>query len=305
MAWWQRRAAGAREVVAAAYQNNMGRVAETRLAAALQHVLAQPGSLVRAVAAYLLGVELGMAEELASGLACGIEYLHTASLIFDDLPAMDNARLRRGVACVHVMFGEGVATLAALALINRGYALLWRAMQHAPLARRSAAAASVDELLGCDGLIGGQAYDLAGWHGQQDPGEVAAVAARKTGALLRLTLVVPALCGRATSREVHLLDRLALLRGMAYQASDDLKDVLGDESTSGKSAGRDSALGRPNMVAAEGVAAALARFNRLQQIGDRVEAALPGGPDRWGMLRLLRVAAPQAGSELSLVSAAI
>jgi geranylgeranyl pyrophosphate synthase len=272
------------------------------LAAAVGDLLARPGSLVRAVVAYLVGIEMGMLEESARALACGIEYLHTASLVFDDLPAMDDARTRRGAPCIHVVHGEAMALLAGLALINRGYALLWQGMRDATPARREEAGELVDECLGIHGLTGGQAYDLAGWRGEQDPAEVAEVAAKKTGALLRLTVGLPALCGRASRRELQLLDRLALLRGLAYQAADDLKDVLGNEADTGKSAGRDEELGRPNLVAAEGVDAAFRHFLRLQEAADRVEAALPGPAERWGMLRLLRVGPPGIPS---LASAAV
>lgn len=303
--WWQRRAGCAREMLAASFRQGMGPIGEPRLAAALGDLFARPGSLVRAVVAYLLGIEMGLAEESARALGCGLEYLHSASLIFDDLPAMDDARIRRGAPCLHVVHGEAMAMLAALALVNRGYFLLWQGMRGGSLARRDEAGELVDECLGINGLTGGQAYDLAGWRGRQDAAEVAAVAARKTGALLRLTVGLPALCGRASHREIQLLDRLALLRGLAYQAADDLKDVLGNENDTGKSAGRDDELGRPNLVAAEGFDAAFKRFARLQETGDRVEGALPGPPERWGMLRLLRVEAPAAGHELSLASAAV
>ncbi|QJE94337.1 polyprenyl synthetase family protein [Luteolibacter luteus] len=265
---------------------------EPRLAAAIGDLLARPGSLVRAVAAYLVGIEMGLVEESARAIACGLEYLHTASLVFDDLPSMDDARLRRGAACLHVTHGEGIAVLAALALVNRGYGLLWQGMQGSSAVRRARAGSLIDQCLGPDGLTGGQAYDLAGWRQEQSPAEVAEVAARKTGALLRLTLVLPALCGRASEREIRLLDRLALLRGLAYQAADDLKDVTATAEETGKSAGRDELLGRPNLVAAEGLDAALARFSRLVEVGDRVQGALPGDATRWGMLDALRVTAP-------------
>lgn len=303
--WWQRRAGCAREMLTAGFGQGMGPIGEPRLAAALGDLLARPGSLVRAVVAYLLGIEMGLAEESARALGCGLEYLHTASLVFDDLPAMDDARTRRGAPCLHIVHGEAMAMLAALSLVNRGYFLLWQGMRGANLARRDEAGELVDECLGINGLTGGQAYDLAGWRGQQDAADVAAVAARKTGALLRLTVGLPALCGRATHREIQLLDRLALLRGLAYQATDDLKDVLGNENDTGKSAGRDGELGRPNLVAAEGFDAAFKRLTRLQETGDRVEAALPGPAERWGMLRLLRIESPAAGRELSLASAAV
>ncbi len=303
--WWRRRAGCAREVLAAGFRQGIGTHGEARLAATLGDLLARPGSLVRAVVAYLVGIEMGMLEESARALACGVESLHTASLVFDDLPAMDDARTRRGVPCAHVVHGEAMAMLAGLALVNRGYALLWQGMRGAPLARREEAGQLVDECLGMNGVIGGQAYDLAGWRGPQDPAEVAAVAAKKTGALLRLTVGLPALCGRGSRREIQLLDRLALLRGLAYQAADDLKDVLGNEDATGKSGGRDEELGRPNLVAAEGFDAAFRRFTRLQETGDRVEAALPGPPERWGMLRLMRVPAPSVREGLSTGSAAV
>lgn len=304
-AWWKRRAGCAREVLAACYRQGMGRIGEARLSAAMGDLLARPGSMVRAVAAYLIGIEMGMLEESARALACGIEYLHTASLVFDDLPAMDDARTRRGAPCLHVAHGEAVAMLAGLALINRGYSLLWQGMRGASFERRREAGERVDGLLGIDGVIGGQAHDLAGWRGDQDPAEVAEVAARKTGALLRLTVVLPALCGRGTPREIQLLDRLALLRGLAYQAADDVKDVIGDETHSGKTGGRDEELGRPNLAMAEGCDAALRRFARLQECGDRVEGALPGAVERWGMLGLLRVDAPAAVRGLSSLPAAV
>lgn len=303
--WWTRRAGCAKALLAGSFENGMGRLdrMEPRMAAALGDVLARPGSLGRAVSSYLLGIDMGMAESSARAIACGIEYLHTASLVFDDLPAMDDARMRRGAPAWHVAHGEGVSVLAALALVNRGYAMLWQGISPAVGPRREMAGEWVDRCLG--GMISGQAFDIRGWRGEQDAAEVSEVAARKTGDLLRLTLVLPAIVGRGTVREIQLLDRLALLRGVAYQAADDVKDVLGGDG--GKSAGRDEEMGRPNMVMAEGLGPAMARVSRLLTVGDRVEAALPGPAERWGMLKALRVSLPKNLHEVewSLVSAAM
>jgi geranylgeranyl diphosphate synthase type II len=278
------------------FSNGMGRMdkVEPRLAAALQDILARPGSLVRAVVAYLVGIEMGVAEESARAMACGIEYLHTASLVFDDLPAMDDARMRRGAACVHVIHGESVAMLAALAMVNRAYSMVWQGIHRADPKRRAAAGEWVDGRLGIGGVIGGQAYDLSGWRGEQSAADVSEVAARKTGDLLRLSLVLPTIVGRGTLREIQILDRLALLRGLAYQAADDLKDVISPEDDSGKTGGRDEALGRPNLVVAEGLPAAVRRFRRLSDVADRVQAALPGSAERWMMLEMLKVPMPEA-----------
>jgi geranylgeranyl diphosphate synthase type II len=294
--WWKRRAACAHSVLTQTYQQGMGSMdrVDPRLGAALSDILANPGSMVRAVSAYLVGIETGLAEDAARALACGIEYLHSASLVFDDLPAMDDARTRRGAACPHIVHGEAIAMLAALAMVNRGYSLLWQAIRRASPARRERAGEWVDSCLGIHGMIGGQASDLSGWRGEQSSCEVSAVAARKTGDLLRLTLVLPAMVGNGSEREIHLLDRLGLLRGLAYQAADDLKDVLLAEHESGKTGGRDADLGRPNLILAEGFQATLRRFKRLRQAGDRVQDRLPGGAVRWGMLAPLRVTLPTA-----------
>jgi geranylgeranyl pyrophosphate synthase len=191
-----------------------------------------------------------------------------------------------------VVHGEAVAMLAALAIINRGYAMIWQGIRRASPARRERAGEWVDVRLGTRGVIGGQAFDLKGWRGEQSAAEVSEVAARKTGDLLRLTLVLPAIIGRGTEREIQLLDRIGLLRGLAYQAADDLKDVLCPGDETGKTAGRDAELGRPNLILAEGFQATLRRFKRLRQMGDRLQGALPGGPERWGMLAPLRVTLP-------------
>lgn len=280
--------------MAGSFANGMGLMdrVEPRLAAALGDILAHPGSMVRAVTAYQLGIAMGAPEESARAVACGIEYLHTASLVFDDLPAMDDARTRRGATCPHVAHGEAVAMLAALAMINRAYAMIWQGIRRTSSSRRERAGDWVDARLGTRGVIGGQAFDLQGWRGGQSPAEVSEVAARKTGDLLRLTLVLPALIGHGTEREIQLLDRIGLLRGLAYQAADDLKDVLCIQEESGKTGGRDLEMGRPNLILAEGFQAALQRFKRLRQMGDRVQSALPGAPERWGMLAPLRITLP-------------
>lgn len=290
-----RRCACARSIVATSYQQGMGSLVgvEDRLAAALRDVLAKPGSLTRALVAYMLGQEMGLAEETARGLACGIEYLHTASLLFDDLPAMDDARVRRGMPCLHVVHGEAVTMLAALALINRGYSLVWQAVAKCrSTERREAASKLIEECLGTGGLVGGQAYDLRGWRDGQTAGEVMEVARRKTATLLRLPLVLPAILGHGTAREVQMLERLGLMRGLTYQAVDDLKDVMLSDDSSGKSSGRDELMGRPNIVAAEGFQAALQRLRKMLRIGDQVQSSLPGNPERWGMLSMIRVTIP-------------
>jgi geranylgeranyl pyrophosphate synthase len=290
--WAKRRSGCAKALLTECFANSMGPLDKTepRLKAALKYLLSNPGSMARAVVAYMVAIDMGLFEEGARAIACGIEYLHTASLVFDDLPSMDDATHRRGQECVHVVHGEAAATLAALALINRGYSLLWQGISLGNLERRKEAAELINQRLGIGGVIGGQALDLNSWAGSKDTKSVSKVAAMKTADLLRLTVVLPAILGKATRREIQILDRLALFRGLAYQAADDLKDVFHTES--GKTGERDAALGRPNLVATEGTEGAIRRFMRLNQIADRLQASLPGALGQWQILDMLRVSMP-------------
>src|SRR6266700_6202236 len=133
---------------------------EAHLAGALDHTLERPGSMVRAELAFRIASSLGKSEQGSENLAIAIEYFHTASLLFDDLPAMDDAKLRRGMPCAHHVYGEGAAILAALALINRAYSLIWRSVAGLPPETQAAALAYLERYLGIAGLLNGQSQDL-------------------------------------------------------------------------------------------------------------------------------------------------
>lgn len=242
---------------------------EPHLKEALERVLQNPGSLIRPE--IILEVALGyqLPEEIAMKMAIGLEYFHTASLLFDDLPAMDDAVERRGTPCVHVEFGDAGAILAALALVNRAYALTWKAVSAALPETRSRALEYVERHLGVDGLLNGQSMDLhyaSSPHGRETPDRTAI---GKTVSLVRLTLVLPAMVAGASELELKLLDRIALFWGLSYQIVDDLKDVLQTSGESGKTPSRDASLGRPNIALVLGVEDAAGRLRRLIGLGDR------------------------------------
>lgn len=242
---------------------DVGPVTETRLHLAIAHVLAHPGSLVRAQLAYHILHTHGVPEERAVAGAVAIEYFHTASLIFDDMPAMDNAVERRGSPCVHVLFGEATATLAGLAFINRGYALLWQVIGTLPEASRLDASRLVTTCLGVQGILNGQSRDLNFHTSARREREVLEVAEGKTVTLIRLTLLLPAVVA-GTPGAVHgQLEQLATLWGLAYQIMDDFKDCLMTASETGKTAARDTNLQRPNLPLAIGLPAARIRLDAL------------------------------------------
>ena len=242
---------------------------EPTLASALDYLLDHPGSLVRPRIVYRLAQVYHFDQESAADLAIALEYFHTASLVFDDLPCMDNASMRRGAPCLHVAHGEPVAILSALALINRAYALAWRAISPCPRPYHERAQNYLEQHLGVHGLLNGQSLDLNYSQLPHTLDSTERVAKGKTVSLISLTLVLPAIAGGASARELQLLNRISNCWGLGYQIVDDLKDVLESSVSNGKTAARDSYLDRPNTALAIGVSAAVERLLRLLVAGDR------------------------------------
>jgi len=241
---------------------------DPHLEEALRHVLDNRGSLIRPAMVCQASQAYGMETAGARDLAVALEYFHTASLIFDDLPCMDNASQRRGVPCVHLAYGEAGAILAALALINRAYALIWKAADGASPAARAQALAYIEQLLGVEGLLNGQSLDLHYATLPHTRQTTEAIARGKTVSLIRLTLVLPAMLGGAPAREIQLLERVSMYWGLGYQMVDDLKDVLDSSAEAGKTVARDALLDRPNIATAAGIPIAVERLTRFIHLGD-------------------------------------
>lgn len=261
---------------------------EPGLRAVVRDLLDHPGSLARAQLAFGVLADLGASRGEARALAVAVEYLHTASLVFDDLPSMDDGRERRGRPCPHRVHGEAPAILGALALINRAYGLLWGVLGGLPPERSRRAAVLVEECLGAAGVLDGQARDLR-FHPRRSGGRaVLKVAAGKTVPLVRMSLVLPALVGGADDDTLSRLEAVAAAWGFAYQVLDDFKDLLASREETGKSPARDRALGRPNLPAAVGFRAAMERLAAFLAEGSVALVALERRDPQWARLGRLQ-----------------
>lgn len=264
---------------------------ERGLREALRQGADHPGKLVRGRAVLVAARHHGWTLRRAARLAVAIEYFHTASLLLDDLPCMDDATVRRGRTCVHRLHGEATAILAALALINRAYALAHTALAAEPAAVRRRANALLDRALGANGLVGGQALDLAFAGSTRSAAMVSRIAARKTGALFALAVLLPAELARPNRRERRALNALCVYWGQAYQIADDLADLSVERAAPEKTRGRDRQLARPNLGLALGAERAAARLARLGHQAEQSWRTLEKlGPARWSYLRELNAA---------------
>ncbi len=257
---------------------------EAHLGGVIRDVLAHPGSLIRAQLAYAILREHDVEAFLARSTAVAVEYFHTASLIFDDMPNMDDAQERRGHACPHLVYGEAAATLGALALVNQGYALLWQVIGTLPADRNRQAAALVSSCLGLGGILNGQARDLHFDGEERSAEQVLEVAEGKTVTLIRLTLSLPAIVAGAGVVDLERLGRLAVVWGLAYQILDDFKDCLMSRAETGKSSRKDDQLGRPNFPGASGADRAMDKLSALLDEGREILALLCADTDRWSRL---------------------
>ncbi|HEV2799002.1 MAG TPA: polyprenyl synthetase family protein [Pyrinomonadaceae bacterium] len=257
-----------------------------RLNDALDYALFPGGKRLRPLLA-LAAARLGGATD-AQGITvgCAVEFLHSSSLILDDLPAMDDANLRRNRRALHLVYGEGLAMLAAVALLNQAYALLTRAA--APAGNGTSACATAALLgeaaraVGADGMIGGQAVDL---ELQAAGASERALASRdlKTVALMRLMMVAGARAVGAEDETVGALAAFGERFGRVYQICDDLSDEACDGASSGKDAGQDARHLRPSAVsvlgrsASQNLAASLVGEGALllfEKFGEREETRL-------------------------------
>lgn len=259
--------------------------AEPALRSALRQGAEHPGKLIRGRLVLAAACRHGLAPARSAMLACAVEYFHTSSLLLDDLPCMDDAAVRRGRPCVHRRHGEATAILAALALINRAYALVGRAFAARSFTERRRATDWLDRTLGVTGLVGGQAWDLAFARTERTAALVSRVAAGKTGALLTLAVQLPALLARPGRVERRALEALCVYWGQLYQIADDFSDLPSGATGSGKTSDRDRRLARPNLVLALGAARAQARYQRLtQQAGRALGELRRVGGERWNYL---------------------
>jgi geranylgeranyl diphosphate synthase, type II len=217
----------------------------------------------------------GRATEPVLDIACAVEMVHGCSLVLDDLPSMDDAELRRGRPTVHRRFGEDVALLAALALLNRAYALVARSAHRLSL-RRYSAEDLVHHLaaaIGTGGLIGGQALDLLSKPEDLDLPTLESIHSRKTGALFIAAGELGAMAVDARRRDLEVVARFAKNLGLAFQIADDLLDVLATPEETGKDTGKDA--GKVTFVKLLGVEGA--RALEAELLGFAVESLEPLG----------------------------
>jgi len=233
------------------------------------------GKRIRPILALLACRACGGSDAEALPAACAVEMIHTYSLVHDDLPAMDDDDLRRGQPTSHVRFGEASAILAGDALLTHAFSLLARETPRqdrvAPMVRVLADAA------GPEGMVGGQALDLAAEGREVAPEEVRRIHRLKTAALFAASARLGAEAGGCDEGTGQRLERYGELLGLAFQAIDDVLDEEQSSSVLGKTAGKDRRQEKATATAARGVSGARSDAERWTRQAREIAASLAGG----------------------------
>jgi len=254
-----------------------------RLHAAMSYSVLNGGKRLRPLLVYVTGEALGASAADLDAPAAAVELIHAYSLIHDDLPAMDDDDLRRGLPTCHKAFDEGTAILAGDALQALAFGALGTLDNGLSDATRVRMLAVLAEAIGTGGMAGGQAMDLEAAGQPIDAARIEQMHRLKTGALIRASVELGALAAPGVEQIRHAaLRRYGEEIGLAFQIQDDILDVTGDTAVLGKRAGADAAHGKPNYPSIFGLARArqLAREHR-----DLALAALVGLGEASGPLR--------------------
>jgi geranylgeranyl pyrophosphate synthase len=261
-----------------------------RVRRGMAHAVFAGGKRVRPILARLAHRAAGGDPNTVTEAACGLELIHTYSLVHDDLPALDNDVLRRGQPTVHVAFDEATAILVGDALLTEGLLLLARYPKGIQYSRdRAEAVEAVAEAISARGMIGGQVEDLeaTGQLGGDavDPEQrLDRIHRLKTGCLLRVSVEVGAILAGAADSVRRKFAAYGESLGLAFQVSDDILDATATDETLGKTAGKDVAAGKLTYVTLYGLDSARRHLDDLEKRTTELAREIEGDDGELGAI---------------------
>lgn len=255
-----------------------------RLYQAMRHAAIGGGKRLRPLLVVATARLFSVDREQVMAAAAAVELLHVYSLIHDDLPAMDDDDLRRGKPTTHIAFGEAAAILAGDALQALAFEILGDRDIHAEPQVRADMLACLARAAGPSGMAGGQMMDLMAEKSTYDLAAVTQLQRLKTGALIVASVEIGALFGGASAAQLSALRGYAEDIGLAFQIADDILDVTGDETTTGKAVQKDAAAGKATFVSLLGLGGARAK---AQMLVSSAKSHLDGFDERADILRAI------------------
>ena len=237
----------------------------SKLFKAMRYSVFNGGKRVRPALCFAAAEAVGVNTDNTAKIGAAVEMIHAYSLIHDDLPAMDDDDLRRGVPTCHIEFDEATAILAGDGLQSLAFKQLTE-LTDLPASINLQLIAILSDLAGCNGMVSGQAVDLASTGKQLNVDELNYMHNHKTGALIEASVVMGALAtNQATDSQIAALQKFARAIGLAFQIQDDILDVECSTEQLGKSQGSDSANDKATYTSILGIEKARSEAERLYQ----------------------------------------
>ena len=262
---------------------NLDNALDKTLAESMRYSLMAGGKRLRPVLLMEAAEAVGGRGEDYIHAACALEMIHTYSLIHDDLPAMDNDDYRRGKLTNHKVYGAGIATLAGDALLTLAFEVILR--QKADSETLCRVIREISQAAGPDGMVGGQAIDMESEGKSITMDELRKMHMGKTGALFRAAIRSGAILAGAGETELNALTRYAEAFGLAFQITDDILDVIGDENEIGKPVGSDERNHKSTYVTLTSLEKA--RQLAKDAVDEAVLALEPFGDKAWFLKELV------------------
>jgi len=238
-------------------------LAENELFEAMRHGVLGGGKRLRPFLAVQSAFLFNVDSSRARRVAAAVEFIHCYSLIHDDLPAMDDAALRRGHPTVHKQYDDATAILAGDALLSLAFEILADRETHADPNVRCHLVRELAIASGGHGMVGGQMLDLIGEREEFDVGTISRMQRLKTGRLMAFACEAGAILGKASDPQRRALRNYAYDLGLAFQVTDDILDVEADPQDTGKDSGKDEQAGKSTFVSTLGKDAARERAEML------------------------------------------
>ena len=245
------------------------------LAKAMNYSLMAGGKRLRPILIMAAADALGVDGEKFLRLSTSIEFIHTYSLIHDDLPAMDNDDYRRGKLTNHKVFGEALAILAGDALLTMAFEII-ATDKNVDAETKVKIITEMSKAAGAEGMVGGQVIDMQSENKKIDIQTLKQMHAAKTGALFCAAIRSGAILAGADEKQLANLTEYARQFGLAFQITDDILDVVGDEKTIGKPVGSDEKNHKTTYVSLYGMEKAREDVERLSDEAVKDLEQLPG-----------------------------
>lgn len=250
----------------ASYLDNLQGQCPDELLEAMRYSLLAPGKRLRPLLVFMSAEACGGNSRQALPAACAVEMIHCYSLVHDDLPAMDDDDLRRGLPTCHKKFGDALAILVGDALQTYAFQIM---AEEYPSRTAAACCLELARASGAAGMVGGQVEDLAWEKRQGDLSDLVSLHGKKTGALFRACLKMGAISVLGELEEgpepelLHALDEYGRCFGLAFQITDDLLDVESTAANTGKRVGKDAERGKLTYPSLLGIPESRAKAEEL------------------------------------------